>query len=707
LRIKKNNLTLKGAGFTKVKLVAWENFPIKLKKVGGFTLEGFFIKAQTKQGFSSVLISDSTAEIRHCLITSDPDGYGIFCNKGAKATIEHNTIVGNKKDGGIRLDKSCSLTIKNNIIVNNGSGIHNKDETGTVNIYHNNVWGNGKDYVNCRPSGGNISADPQFVNPDAEDYRLSSSSPCLKAGENGVDIGPNERVKLAKVKKKQKPKRKVPPPTTPAIEPKPKPGSPPQLVINYELPGTDEAGRVDAVEGIKLNVVIKNTGEKEAQGVKLEIAPASPGIKSVTQELGDVWPLEDKVVQVELSVDPQTLTQQVRLEIQISEQEGHNPAPKLIEFELVSALTTGVLEIKSIPEGASIYLNEVHKGETPLTIDALEPGTYKLELKQDTYGAEQEVLVEAGRRQDISIQLEELFGSLELSSQPQGAMLYIDGEFRGESPLTVSDLSIGSHQLKLVKYTSEAILRHEAQVAISLGANQLNIAQLERISPPVDMVFIPGSEFEMGSKLGENNEQPPHQVYLDNFYIDKYEVSNDRYKEFVQATGNKAPAFWGDEDFNQPKQPVVGVSWQDADTYCKWADKRLPSEAKWEKAARGTNGPIYPWGDEFSYSQANIIVPGDGYQYTAPVGSYPEGASPYGALNMAGNAAEWCADWYALDYYANSSDADPKGPASGESRVIRGGSWNSPSYDIRSTSRWRYYPDTPRSYIGFRCVWQP
>ncbi len=560
LRIKKNNLTLKGAGFTRTKLIAEESFPIKLKGVRGFTLEGFFIKALTNQGFSSVLISDVTAVIRHCLITSGPDGYGIFCNKKTKATIEHNTIVGNKKDGGIRLDKSCVLTIKNNIIVNNGSGIHNKDKTGMVGIYHNNVWGNGKDYVNCRPVGGNISVDPLFVNPDVEDYQLSSSSPCLKAGENGVDIGPKERIKLVQQKKEA---------PTPAIKPKPKPEPTP--------------------------------GEEEAPGVKPDIA--SPKVASVDDM--------------------------------------------------------------------------------------------------------QEIQIEADKRQEISVQPKEEFGHLELNSQPQGAMVYIDGEFKGETPLTISDLSIGFNQLKLIKYTPEAILRHEAQVTINLGANQLNIAQLERVIPPADMVFIPGSDFEMGGMQGKSNEQPLHQVYLDNFYIDKYEVSNARYNEFVQATGNKPPTLWGDENFNQPKQPVVGVSWQDAGNYCKWAGKRLPSEAEWEKTARGTNGHLYPWGDEFVYGQANIIVPGDGYRYTAPVGSYPDSVGPYGALDMAGNAAEWCADWYASDYYANSPDAEPQGLTSGEYRIVRGGSWNSPGYDVRSTSRWRYYPDTPRSYIGFRCVWQP
>lgn len=703
LRIKKNNLTLKGAGFTRTKLIAEENFPVKLKGVKGFILEGFLIKAQTKEGFSGVLVSDSAFVIRHCLITSAPDGYGIFCNKGAKATIEHNTIVGNKKDGGIRLDKSCELTIKNNIIVNNSFGIHNKDKTGRVDIYHNDVWGNGQDYVNCQPSG-DISADPQFVNSKAGDYRLAPSSPCLKAGEKGEDMGPVERIKLVRGQKKKKPKTKTEPlaPPVPVIRPKLKP---PRLVINYELLGADGEGRVKAGEGVSLNIGIKNAGEEEALGVKLDIISSIPEIKPVSQELGTIRPQEDKAVQLKLPVDPQALTKQVQLKIQLSEQQGHNPAPQYVEFKLISALKTGILEIKSLPEGAAVYLNEAHKGETPLTINALEPGAYKLELKQGNYGAIQEVQVEAGRRQSLSIQLKELFGSLELSSQPQGVRVYLDGEPAGETPLTIPNLSIGEHRLKLVKYITGSVLKHEATTTINLGANQLEVTKFERLIPPADMIYIPGGDFEMGSEQGENNEYPIHRVYLDDFHIDKYEVKNSQYKEFIRASGNKASAFWEDEGFNQPNQPVVGVSWQAAADYCKWAGKRLPSEAEWEKAAKGTEGSLYPWGDEFIYGQANIIVPGDGYRYTAPVGSYHEGASPYGVLDMAGNAAEWCADWYAPDYYTRSPKANPKGPASGEYRIVRGGSWNSPIYDVRSSSRWRYYPDTPRSYIGFRCVW--
>ena len=196
--------------------------------------------------------------------------------------------------------------------------------------------------------------------------------------------------------------------------------------------------------------------------------------------------------------------------------------------------------------------------------------------------------------------------------------------------------------------------------------------------PPAEMILIPAGEFIMGSPEGEGdaNEHPQHPVFLNAFYIDKYEVTNALYKQFMSATGHIAPLFWDDEEYNHPNQPVVRVTWHDAVAYAEWAGKRLPTEAEWEKAARGTDGRIYPWGNEWDSSKCNSGVSGDGYEYTAPVGSFPAGASPYGVMDMAGNVWEWCADWYDKDYYSSqSSQQNPKGPDSGTYRVLRGGSW--------------------------------
>jgi formylglycine-generating enzyme required for sulfatase activity len=242
------------------------------------------------------------------------------------------------------------------------------------------------------------------------------------------------------------------------------------------------------------------------------------------------------------------------------------------------------------------------------------------------------------------------------------------------------------------------------------------------------MVHVPAGEFLMGSKEGDpdayDNEHPQHTVYVSEFWIDKTEVTNEQYGHCVaagvcQALSDYVCQASADADnvvlFNVADQPVVGVSWYDAQTYCEWVRKRLPTEAEWEKAARGTDGRKYPWGNSFDDCKVNFCDAAncafnhryggnDGYQCTAPVGSYPEGASPHHALDMAGNVEEWCQDWYDADYYASSPQRDPQGPSSGNRRVTRGGSWYSNQTFVRTTSRDWGFPHVGNQYVGFRCV---
>jgi formylglycine-generating enzyme required for sulfatase activity len=217
-----------------------------------------------------------------------------------------------------------------------------------------------------------------------------------------------------------------------------------------------------------------------------------------------------------------------------------------------------------------------------------------------------------------------------------------------------------------------------------------------------------------------NDEGPAHMVMLDSYLIDKYEVSNKEYGEFVKANGHPAPAYWDDPRLNKPEQPVVGVNWYDAKAYCEYRGKRLPTEAEWEKAARGPHGNLYPWGDEFDPRKANY---GKNHDATAPVDSYPEGVSYYGAYNMAGNVFEWVSDWYDPQYYGRlETMVNPSGPAKpiwlggtgtyvdrltvGEKQVIRGGSWIAPEGTVRATHRFWNHP-LNNSYgvgLGFRCA---
>ena len=219
------------------------------------------------------------------------------------------------------------------------------------------------------------------------------------------------------------------------------------------------------------------------------------------------------------------------------------------------------------------------------------------------------------------------------------------------------------------------------------------------------MVLIPAGEFQMGSNDGSDNEKPVHTVYLDAFYMDKYEVTNALYKKFVDTTGHRAPHYWSDPKYNAPNQPVVGVNWHDAVAYAEWAGKRLPTEAEWEKAARGgLSGKKYPWGDLISHDDANYegTAGRDQWQDTAPVGSFaPNG---YGLYDMAGNVFEWCSDWYGSDYYSSSPKNNPKGPSSGEYRVIRDGGWYDNANGLRVAVRF-YSPQFRTFYgLGFRCA---
>ena len=234
----------------------------------------------------------------------------------------------------------------------------------------------------------------------------------------------------------------------------------------------------------------------------------------------------------------------------------------------------------------------------------------------------------------------------------------------------------------------------------------------EKIVSPVDgseMVLVPGGEFLMGveedSPLASvlTDAVPQHTVYLDPFYIDKYEITNSQYSEYVEEEGAKNPLFSGDSEYNSPDQPVVGIRYGDAVSYAFWAGKRLPTEAEWEKAARGTDARKYPWGNEFDKDKCNAYPS----RIHAPVevGRYPEGASPYGVMNMAGNVAEWVFDAYENDYYAKSPYKNPKGvKGSGTSRIIRGGDYKSDPEKVTCMSRFQAGAYSAFPNIGFRCA---
>jgi len=243
----------------------------------------------------------------------------------------------------------------------------------------------------------------------------------------------------------------------------------------------------------------------------------------------------------------------------------------------------------------------------------------------------------------------------------------------------------------------------------------------------VTMRLVPAGTFMMGSANGSDDERPVHQVDLDAFYMDVYEVTNAAYKDCVEAGACDLPqntssfthsSYYGDPDFND--YPVVYVGWNQADAYCTWRDASLPTEAQWEKAARGKDGRGYPWGNQFDDSLLNfcdkncaVTYSGvadtnsdDGYADTAPVGSYEGGKSPYGIYDLAGNVWEWVADWYDSNYYANSPPSNPLAePNLGQDRVLRGGSWSFNATTARSAYRFNLSdPSYVLSSVGIRCA---
>ncbi len=270
-----------------------------------------------------------------------------------------------------------------------------------------------------------------------------------------------------------------------------------------------------------------------------------------------------------------------------------------------------------------------------------------------------------------------------------------------------------------------------------------------RVCPADGMVqvLIPAGVFAMGVASHPDarpTDQPQHLVQLDAYWIDQTPVTNAMFARFVQATSYQTEAEkvgsgyafdpktldWEEvrgAEWRHPHgpssdvvdtgdHPVVQVTWADANAYCQWAGRRLPTEAEWEKAGRGTDARTYPWGDtdvsgnRANFADRNLKVAwsngsvDDGYAFTAPVTGHPAGASPYGVLGMAGNVWQWLADWYDADYYAKAPKRNPAGPPSGESRVARGGAWGGAVRDLRAWHRGWAPPGMRADGQGFRCA---
>ena len=220
------------------------------------------------------------------------------------------------------------------------------------------------------------------------------------------------------------------------------------------------------------------------------------------------------------------------------------------------------------------------------------------------------------------------------------------------------------------------------------------------------MVLMPAGAFTMGSDEGDDDERPVHRVFLDSFYLDTFEVTNGWFAKFVEAIQSEPP--WGFADQDTPvvdaDRPVRWVNWMDAIGYCLWAGKRLPTEAEWEKAARGTDGRVYPWGNDPPTPAQAVFGLKEGDETVSPIGPREKGKSPYGVHDLAGNLYEWTTDWYDDGFYTTTPTSNPRGPGEGTAKVQRGGSYTNTPYRLRTSFRTKGDPTEHEPNVGFRCA---
>ena len=261
--------------------------------------------------------------------------------------------------------------------------------------------------------------------------------------------------------------------------------------------------------------------------------------------------------------------------------------------------------------------------------------------------------------------------------------------------LTVKIVDVGTNQIDRVEEQHLGSTNSHIKVATLKLAQRL--IQTASLLAPVEMVLLPAGSFTMGSQSGLPDESPPHQVSISAFYLDRYEVSQVAYQAFMEIRGK------GRTSGQKPNNAATMVSWTAAAEYCQSLGKRLPTEAEWEYAARGAKSRIYPWGNT-PPTRAHAHYSGGPSKGPFKIDSLPQSATPEGLLHLAGNVAEWVQDWWDPGYYATSPLADPDGPAEGNFKVVRGGSWTQPPEELRASARAYYNMNRGAEYIGFRCA---
>ncbi len=425
-----------------------------------------------------------------------------------------------------------------------------------------------------------------------------------------------------------------------------------------------------------------SSGEPEAARVTIETEPEGARILARGEERG-VSPL------TLTGLDPGAITV-------VAQKDGYKSAHESLtlqpgadrEVKLTLDPEVGFISVRSEPEGAEIILDgEKVLGKTPLYREPLQTGTYSYEVRHEDYlPSTKDFEVKANYSYDWLHKLTPREAELTVYTRPTSATIYIDEEPQTDSSPARFSLRPGTYTVAVVR---GGYRRKETVVNLSANDEEKIELRLEPGEEPPGMVLIPEGTFLFGLDKGAPDEAPQREIFLDAYYIDRTEVTNAEFKEVFPEYSYSE----GDGNY-----PVTGVTFMQALEYASKVNKRLPTEAEWEKAARGTDGRLYPWGDQFDKERCNVEESGIGRPTRC--GSFPLGASPFRVLDMAGNAYEWTFDWYKA-YPGNTEINKDYGQIY---RVLRGGSYLSRRYDARCPRRHFDRMDVSREDYGFRCV---
>lgn len=357
------------------------------------------------------------------------------------------------------------------------------------------------------------------------------------------------------------------------------------------------------------------------------------------------------------------------------------------EFLIEMAPITGTFSVTTTPSGATVYLDNENIGKTPIEKRVLQVGDYSYQVNHpDYYPEDKAFTVEDNFDMEFSHTLRPMEAELSVFSRPSSSSIWLNNILQPETTPAKFALRPGQY---LVSVHTEGYL--QADELVEVEANKPKTVQMN-LTPgavPQGMLLIPGGEFSMGTNNSAPDERPARKVELKSFYIDRFEVTNQAFKDVFPS--HKYPA--GQDNF-----PALGMSWTEASRYCEAVGKRLPTEAEWEKAARGVEGQQYPWGAVFESSMANTVESGVGK--ATRVGNYYASASPYNCMDMAGNAYEWVSDWYEA-YPGNPDVTKDYGQIF---RVLRGGSFMSEKFEARCAARHFDRIDSTRRDYGCRCA---